>query len=175
MDPNPLLWMNLNNSTAGHDESKRNCQINSFLYPDLHFGFSRLPPAFLSLREEDAGDSQRALGEFHVLERNQGLFPVHVSLSTLQASGLFFWFVFSLSDDENADWVHQQRNHHIILPQTVSQRRLLEDQSGRVEGLWGEAIWTLNCLCSMKHMTAALLGETPASVCSIRVGLHSVK
>lgn len=39
----------------------------------------------------------------------------------------------------------------------------------------GEAICALNCLCSVKHMTAALRGELPALVCSIRVELHSVK
>lgn len=69
--------MSFKNDTAGHDD---------FIL------FSRLPRAFFSLREEDTGDGKRALGEFHVLERNQGLFPVHVSLSTLQASGLVFFF-----------------------------------------------------------------------------------
>lgn len=42
-------------------------------------------------------------------------------------------------------------------------------------GAVGEAICAPNCLCSVKHMTAALRVELPASVCSIRVELHSVK
>lgn len=91
MDPNPCLYMSFRNYTAGQDESKRSCPINSSFIL-----FSRLPRAFLSLREEDTGDSKRALGEFHVLERNQGLFPVHISLSTLQASVFFFFLLVTM-------------------------------------------------------------------------------
>lgn len=39
----------------------------------------------------------------------------------------------------------------------------------------GEVICNLNCLCSMNHKTAALLGKMPALMCSVRVGLPSVK
>lgn len=46
----------------------------------------RLSYRSVSLWEEDTGDSERAAGEFYVLERCQGLFPIYISLSTLQAS-----------------------------------------------------------------------------------------
>lgn len=47
---------------------------------------TRLSDGVVPLWEEDTGDGERAAGEFHVLERLQRVFPIHVSLSLLQAS-----------------------------------------------------------------------------------------
>lgn len=124
MDPNQCVKMICNNSTAGHDESKRSWPISLLLFP-------RLPHAFLPLREEDTGDRQRASGEFHVLERNQGLFPVHVSLSTLQASGLFGVTMKILSG------LMGRENATFLCLRQFPKKRLLQYQSGRVEGPWG--------------------------------------
>lgn len=150
---------------------KKELSVSFFFYPDLHCGFSRLPRAFLSLREEDTGDGKRALGKFHVLERNQGLFPVHVSLSTLQASGMFFflewWWKRRLGSSA------EKPPHSFASDSFPKEAATVPEWEGG--GAMGEVICTLNCLCSMSHMAAALLGTMPALVCSVRVELHSVK
>lgn len=62
------------------------CSVSSLLLTPVSTLFSRLSDGDISLWEEDTGDSQRAAGELHVLERFQRLFPIHISLSLLQAS-----------------------------------------------------------------------------------------
>lgn len=46
----------------------------------------RLSDGIIPMWEENIGDREGAAGEFHVLEKLKGLFPVRISLSLLQAS-----------------------------------------------------------------------------------------
>lgn len=163
--------MSFNHYTAGHNESKRSCPINSALILISTMGSPGCHVHSLPCERKTLETVKELLGNFMCWKGTKGYSPYTSLCPHYRRVGWVFFF-----DWRWKRWLGvsaEKPPHSFTSDSFPKEAAAVPEWEGG--GPMGEVICSLNCLCSVNHKTAALLDRIPALICSVRIKLYSIK